>query len=158
MTADPAPLGDSLEVHLLRYPLLLGARTTEHYDEVFRELALHVSAHPGEQDSVPARVLTMLEQLGRHYQPQQEHEVEREEAIARGETVRDMVVHVPAGAGEAGRQIDALLDETDDYCRHGELLTLAPADDVVAFRRWYLAEVVNQADARPPTPWPGELR
>lgn len=158
MTAEPAARGDLLEVHLLRYPLHVGARATEHYDEVFRELALHVSAHPAERDSVPARVLTMLERLGRHYQPQQEHEVEREKAIARGETSRDMVVHLPAGAGEVGQEIDVLLDETDDYCHHGELLTLAPADDVVAFRKWYLAEVVNQAGGRPPTPWPGETR
>lgn len=158
MTADFAPREDLLEVHLLRYPLHLGARVTEHYEEVFRELALHVSAHPDEPDSVPARVLAMLERLGRHYQPQREHELEREEAIARGETSRDMVVHLPAGAGEAGRAIDVLLDETDDYCRHGELLTLAPAEDLVAFRKWYLAQVVAQADGRPPTPWSGDLR
>lgn len=158
MTAEPTARGDLLEVHLLGYPLHLGARATEHYEEVFRELALHVSAHPAEQDSVPARVLVMLEQLGRHYQPQQEHELEREEAIARGEAARDMIVHLPPGAGEVGRQIDALMDETDDYCRDGELLTLAPDDDVVAFRKWYLAEVVNQAGGRPPTPWPGGTR
>ena len=158
MTADPATRGDVLEVHLLRYPLHLGARASEHYEEVFRELALHVSAHPDEQESVPARVLALLEQLGRHYRPQQEHELEREEAIARGEAVRDMVVHLPPGAGEVARRIDALMDETDDYCRDGELLTLAPGDDVVAFRKWYLAEVVNQDGGRPPTPWPGEPR
>ena len=37
------------------------------------------------------------------------------------------------------------------------LLTLEPARDVVAFRRWYLGELVGQLAGEPPRPWPGEL-
>jgi hypothetical protein len=50
-----------------------------------------------------------------------------------------------------------MLDETDAFCRDGTLLTLAPAEDVVAFRRWYLTQVIEQLEGRPAQPWPGEL-
>jgi hypothetical protein len=50
-----------------------------------------------------------------------------------------------------------MLDETDEFCREGALLTLAPPEDVVAFRRWYLAELVEQVAGRPAQPWPGDL-
>lgn len=43
-----------------------------------------------------------------------------------------------------------------DFCREGTVLTLTPHDDVVAFRRWYLDELIRQVDGGAPTPWPGE--
>jgi hypothetical protein len=68
-----------------------------------------------------------------------------------------MVIQVPPSAGDASRELDRMLDETDDFCRDGTLLTLAPPADVVAFRRWYLTELVEQLEGRPAHPWPGEL-
>ena len=51
-----------------------------------------------------------------------------------------------------------MLDETDEFCRDGTLLTLQADDDVVAFRRWYLREVVDQIAGRPARPWQGGAR
>lgn len=146
-----------LEVRLLRYPLRLGLRTTEHYEDVFREFALLAGSRPHDPDAVPARLLALVDALGRRYARQQDHEEEREQALRRGETCRDMVIRIQGSAVEAARALDAMLDETDVFCRDGALLTLAPPEDVVAFRRWYLRECVEQAAGRPATPWPGEL-
>lgn len=47
-----------------------------------------------------------------------------------------------------------LLAQADDYCRQGELLTVAPPADAVAFRQWFLGEFASQIDGAPPRPWP----
>jgi hypothetical protein len=146
-----------VDVHLLRYPLRLGARTSEHYEEVFREFAILAGATPEATDGVPARMLALVEALGRRYARQQDHEIEREEALLRGETCRDMVIHVPPSVAEASRVLDGMMDETDAFCRDGTLLTLAPPDDIVAFRKWYLAELVSQLEGGSAQPWPGDL-
>jgi hypothetical protein len=150
---DAEPL---LDVHFLRYPLRVGARATEHYEEVFREFAI-LAGDPEASDDVPARMLALIDALGRRYARQQDHEIEREQALARGETARDMVIKVPPSAADASRELDRMLDETDAFCRDGTLLTLAPPDDVVAFRRWYLSELIDQLEGLPANPWPGEL-
>jgi hypothetical protein len=50
-----------------------------------------------------------------------------------------------------------VLDETDEFCRAGKLLTLEAAHDVLAFRRWYLQQMTVQASGGPATPWSGDL-
>jgi hypothetical protein len=153
----PPPDDAPVDVHLVRYPLRLGQRATEHYEEVFREFALMAGDGPGHSEGVPARLLALVDALGRRYAPQQEHEMAREEALARGEREHDFTITVPASAAAASEVLGAMLDETDDFCRAGTLLTLAAPDDVVAFRRWYLRQVIDQVAGQPPQPWPGGL-
>ena len=149
--SDSEPL---LDVWLLRYPLRLGVRASEHYESVFREFALLATAEPG--PSVPGRMIALIEELGRRYARNNAHEQERDAALARGEEVLDIRMQVPASVGPASRRLAGMLDETDDYCRQGVLLTLAPAEDVVAFRRWYIDQLERQVEGAPPQPWPGE--
>ena len=47
----------------------------------------------------------------------------------------------------------ALFDEADEFCRRGDLLTLAESSEVHAFRTWYIEEYVRQLDGGPPTSW-----
>jgi hypothetical protein len=157
VTSEPAPTEEQLvDIQLLRYPLRLGMRASEHYEEVFREFAI-LAGDPEVTGDVPARMLALIDALGRRYARQQQHEIEREQALQRGESSRDMQIRIPPSAAAASVELDRMLDETDDFCRDGTLLTLGPPDDVVAFRRWYLREVVDQVAGRPPRPWPGEL-
>ncbi|MGH8939255.1 MAG: hypothetical protein ACRDV2_07885 [Actinomycetes bacterium] len=156
MTSEPAPQQERLvDVHLLRYPLRVGSRANEHYEEVFREFALLASAELSHD--VPTRMLALIDALGRRYARQEQHEIEREEALRRGEVSRDLTVHIPPSAADACRELDAMLDETDDFCRAGALLTLAPPADGVDFRRWYLSECIAQIDGRAAMAWPGAL-
>jgi hypothetical protein len=159
VTTEAADPGDvPVDVRLLRYPLRLAQRATEHYDEVFREFALLAGDRPGDDhDDVPARLLRLVDLLGRRYRPQQEHEALRAAALSRGETQGDFVITVPASAADASAALGAMLDEADDFCSDGTLLTLAAPPDVAAFRRWYLQQVIEQVAGRPAQPWPGDL-
>ena len=49
--------------------------------------------------------------------------------------------------------MQAMLDEADEFCRHSDLLTLATPADLVAFRRWFLGEIIRQLDGGAPRPW-----
>jgi hypothetical protein len=66
----------------------------------------------------------------------------------------DLEIDVPAGAAPAAAEMQATLAEADEFCRNGELLTLAASPEFVAFRNWFLGEIVRQLDGDPPTPWP----
>lgn len=151
-----SPEDPFVDVELRRYPLRLGVRASQHYEEVFREFALLSASEPHDPDSIPVRLLSLVDALGRRYARQERHEVERDEAIARGETARDFVIQVPRSAARASEVLDAMLDETDEFCRDGVLLTLAAPADVVSFRRWYLREVIDQIGGAAPTPWAGD--
>jgi hypothetical protein len=153
-TVDPRP---TVEVRLLRYPVRVGHRATQHYSDIFREFAILAADEPAESEAVPARLLALIDALGRQYPRQDEHEEEREAAYARGERAVDLAIKIPVSAGEASAVLDRMLDETDEFCRAGKLLTLAAPDDVVAFRRWYLHEVTAQARGADAVPWSGDL-
>jgi anti-anti-sigma factor len=49
-----------------------------------------------------------------------------------------------------------MLDEVDDYCRDGDLVSLVTPPEAVAYRRWFLDEFIRQLrDDADPRPWPG---
>jgi len=153
----PGDGGDLVEVRLLRFPLAVWARAREHHDELMREFALlALSAEPMRQD-VPKRLQALIDALGRRYSGAAEAvSAERDRAWKRGDTTCDLVYRVPRAARDACQQLSAMLDEADRFCRAGqELLTLAAAADLLAFRRWYLDEFVRQIDGNEPKPWPG---
>jgi hypothetical protein len=142
-------------VWLRRYPLRLGARASEHYESVYRELALLASSEDGPR--VPGTLLELLEEMDRRSARNNASEQVRDEALARGEDSLDIELRVPADVVELAQRVEQLLDEADAFCRDGTLLTLGPARDVVEFRRWYIGELVRQVDGGAPRPWPGEL-
>jgi hypothetical protein len=79
---------------------------------------------------------------------------ERDAAIARGESSIELVYEVPARVADVCNELDAMLDEANEFCREGDrLLTLAPPEELVAFRRWFLGEFASQISGRPPVPW-----
>ncbi len=60
---------------------------------------------------------------------------------------------MPPEVAAAARRLGDLLDEADEFCRSGHLLTVATQPESVAFRRWYLGEFQRQIDGHPPGPW-----
>ena len=146
---------DLVEVRLLRVALDVYQRTTEHHDELLREFALMHSRQPSEGHAAPARLVALVETLTNDYGgmtalPQ----ADIDEAIARGDPTVDLTYNLPPAIGPACAQLVELLREADDYCRHGDLLTMATPAEAVAFREWFLLEFVKQAEGQPPTPWP----
>lgn len=146
---------DLVPIELRGVPLELQRRTREHYDELWREFALVRSREPDNRDTVPARLLDLIEELARQYNSfTAATSEEMTAALERGETSIDVHYELPRTVGPACEHFDALLDEADDYCRAGELLTLATPPDIAAYRRWFLCEFIVQAAGGPVTPWP----
>jgi hypothetical protein len=156
-----SPSAELAEVRLLAIPVDVYIRSQEHSEELMREFTLIAEqlaegglppSHP-----VPVRLVRLIERLNAHYG---EFSIAQEEELARAANDRravidELVYRVPASVGDAARELDALLDEADEYCRAGQhLLTLATPPELVGFRRWFLGEFIEQVAGRAPLPWP----
>ena len=127
--------------------------SSEHHDELFREFALIQSREPIAGHTVPSRLLSLMTELTGQYSgfsalPQ----AELDAALARGDPTVDLVYELPRAVKEACLHLAELLHEADEYCRQGDLLTMAPPT-ALAFRDWFLLEFVRQIDGRPPRTW-----
>jgi hypothetical protein len=151
-----------IDVHLLGLPVPLAARSQQHFEELMREFVLIAAGHEqGQSDhGVPARLMTLVETLVQQFGAVAGPAEDRlADAIDRGDPViDDHVLEVPAGAGPAAQALGALIDEADEYCRRGQhLLTLATPADCVAYRRWYLDQVITQIEGAAPIAWPDSV-
>lgn len=152
------PTRDLAVVRLRRFPLRVWARAHEHHEELLREfalLALDAQRSPG---AVPARLVALVARLQERYAAVVAAPTEaREAALARGERETELVYEVPPTAAAAAQELGALLEEADEFCARGQLLTLASRPEVVAFRRWFVEEFTRQVAGGAPRPWPGPL-
>lgn len=149
---DAQPLG---HVVLAQLPLAVMARAQEHNEGLMREFALIANPHPDSLHEVPARLLRIVGDLRDRYSGFTAAPTAAiEEAMARGEEEISVEYDVPVQARDAAVGYIALLDEADEYCRQGDLLTLAAPAETVAFRSWFLGEFVRQLAGEEPIPWP----
>jgi hypothetical protein len=147
-----------VEVRLLNLSVDAYQRSSEHHDELVREFALINEARRTDSgaEDLPGRLLALVDDLTARFAGfSSEPRAALQAALDRGEKHIDLVYSVPPAAGPAAAEFDRLLDEADEFCRAGDLLTLATPPDTAAFRRWFLGEFVAQAAGAPPTPWPG---
>ena len=146
-------MSDLVRVSILGMPLAVMQRSSEHSDELLREFAL---IREEGSDHVPARLLALVEELRARFGSFSEGALQAmQDAVERGDETIDLLYEVPPAVGDAARQLGDLLDEADEFCRAGDLLTLATPPEGVAFRRWYLDEFQRQIDGQPPRPWSG---
>jgi hypothetical protein len=146
---------DLVEIRILGMSLDAFRHSSEHHDELFREFALMHSRAPEDVHGVPARLAALVAELDGQYSgftaiPQGELDA----ALARDDETVDLVYQLPKAVGPACRHFADLLREADEFCRVGELLTVVPSSDAIAFRDWFLEEFVRQADGEPPMSWP----
>lgn len=145
------------EVHLLQLPVPVWARAQEQSESLQREFALLAS----DGTDVPARLLELIGVLRTQYaQATTEQEERLLDAVDNGEEViDDLVYRLPAEVGPAARQLGLLLDEADEHCRSGaHLLTLAPDEELLRFRWWYLDQFTDQLGGAAPVAWPDYRR
>lgn len=143
-------------VTLLDLPVALHARAGEHSDEMQREFRLLSEQLRDHRDAgVPRRLVELTRTLVTSYSGfTLEQEAQLESAIAEGRPTIDLAFRVPVHAADAARDLGAMFDEADDYCREGRhLLTLATPPDLVAYRRWYLQQFMDQPSGSAPAPW-----
>jgi hypothetical protein len=149
-------LSELVTVRILGMPLDVMQGSAEHSDELLREFAL---IREEGSDHVPARLLALIEELrGRFGSFSEGPRQAMQDAMERGDETIDLAYDVPPAVAAAARQLGDLLDEADEFCRAGELLTLATQPEAVAFRHWYLEEFQRQVDGQPPRPWSSVIK
>lgn len=139
-------------VRILQLPIDVHRRSSAHFDTLRRELALLESAGPG---SVPVRLQALSAELTEMFSGftlNQDRQLEA--AITAGEASVDLEYQVPTAAADGAERIAELLDEVDEFCAAGDLLTLVTPPEALGYRRWFLCELVDQIrSGRPPRPW-----
>ncbi len=146
---------DLHRVRLIALALDVMARAREQHEGLMREFALIVNPHPNTHYDVPRRLLDVATALRERFAAfTAEPNALIERAIQRGDRSIDTEMRLPAEAREAALSLAALLEEADDYCRQGDLLTLATPPELVTFRRWYLGQIVEQLEGAAPVAWP----
>ena len=142
-----------VEVKLLGLDLEDHRRSSEHHEELLREFML-IAQSGDDHAGVPARLMALIDELRERYSQYGRVNEEVEAARRRGEQSVDLVYALPASMAGDVRRFLQLLEEADEYCRRGDLLTLATPPAEAAFRRWYLEEVARQIEGEAPRPWP----
>jgi hypothetical protein len=151
MTSDPRSQLTSVAIR--GFPLEVYLASQQHSEALLREFAFIVKGG-GDQSELPKRLLDVVDAVQERLAGLNTH-VERilEEAVARGDAEVEFEIVVPRRLARGVDDFAALLDEVDDYCRAGELLTLATPPRVRAFREWYLGEFTRQLGGAEPTTW-----
>jgi len=156
-SGSPDP-GSLRHVVLADLPLDVMGRSQEHNEGLLREFALIANPHPDSDQEIPARLVRIVGQLRDQYSGfTAANTAMIEEAKARGDQEITVEYHVPAAAGQAAATYKALLEEADEYCRRGDLLTLAAPPESLALRNWFLGEFMRQINGAEPTPWPAYI-
>ncbi|GAB7189524.1 hypothetical protein NUM3379_02300 [Kineococcus sp. NUM-3379] len=146
-----------VEVTLLRVPLLLRERSTQHGAELMRELALiAIGAAEGSAPSPPRRLLDLAHEVQTTLGPFLTQATgELDEALARGEEFADVTYAVPRSITPVLVHMAQVQEQAEEFCREGRyLLTLAAPEDVLAFRTWLMEEFHRQSAGEAPRPWP----
>jgi hypothetical protein len=144
-------LTDLITVRILGLPLGVLERASEHNDELLREFAL---IREENSQHVPSRLLALIEELNTRFGSFTEGPANSiQDALRRGDRQMDLEYQVPADAAEGAARLATLLDEADEFCRSGDLLTLATLPESLHFRRWFLEEFSRQIAGGAPRSW-----
>ena len=154
LEARPAPeVPATDEIRLIDYPVLLAAEQQQQTAEMMREFQLIILGEPETHvlNEVVEFATTMWADWGAALTGPRE---ELERAIAAGEPYTELRYPVRPDSRASILRYARLMERADDYCRSGELISLAATPDVHALRRWLVEEFVRQHDGEPPRPWP----
>lgn len=147
---------DMVPIRLANYPIALANRARRHYEAIQREFALIHFSDEATRASLPARLLDVAELTRNKLASGQIVEDDLlTRAIERGDGHVTVDLRMPRSSGESMAMLSELLVQADDFCREGDLITVAMPPDCRAFREWFLSEFVLQIAGEPPTPWTG---
>jgi hypothetical protein len=152
------PSSEMVTIRLVDYPVALANRAGRHYEAIQREFALIHFSDDATKASVPARLLEVAERT--HATLESGEIIDREQvetSIEQGTGTITVDLRMPRAAGVVMAELVGLLVEADDFCRDGDLITVAMPPECREFREWFLGEFSRQADGEPPIPWTGAL-
>jgi hypothetical protein len=147
-----------VDVVLRSVPVSLRERSTEHGEELLREMtyvAAQAAAHEG--PTLPARLVQLADEVAETFGIfTVDANAVLDMAARRGDDVVDELVYsVPSSVADFCERLLTVIDEVDAYCRQGEhLLTLATPPDVLAYQHWIVGEFVRQPRGEAPLSWP----
>ena len=145
---------DWITACLLGVPVRVYVAARDHQEGLLREFRL--LAMSGVRDGAPPGLATLTELYGvRLATAGRRPEVEA--AFAAGVDRVDLEFSVLPSAVADARQLESFLEEADELCRAGVLVSVARTPVVRDFSRWYLEQLVDQAAGGSPSPWPGPL-
>jgi anti-sigma regulatory factor (Ser/Thr protein kinase) len=151
----PAPAGpESRTVRFVGVPVDGYLDLQAHNDALFRELELiSIELEGDDAAQVAAPLADLVDQLYRRFRGQRDSYRDVVAAArARGDRTVELETTVPPAAAAGARSYLALLEQADDLCRSGLLLTSEPSADVRSLRRWFVEEMVAQLlDGASPT-------
>ena len=140
-------------VVLVDFPVKVARRAYVHREAMLREFAI-IAIGGGEQADIPKRLIEIATVLDERYSGlNPEADVVLDDAVAGNFDHVNLELQVPRRLKQDTLDIAPLLVEVDTYCRGGDLLTLAPSEEIRAFWIWFLLEFVRQADGERPLSW-----
>ena len=155
----PAPPADAQGARRVRFPGVPVDGYLElqaHNDALFRELELISIQLEGDDGArVAAPLADLVDQLYRRFRGARDSYRDTVAAAqARGERTVDLDTTAPPAAASGARGYLALLEQADELCRTGGLLTAEPSPQVKALRRWFVdqmaAQLLHGATPTPP--------
>lgn len=136
-----APAGAQGNVRLRAVPGRLVLASAANLDDLIREFQVG-GTHEEELGGLANRLRSMTANA------REPLRVAARDAIAHGHRLIDVAVAADDRTVTALRDFLGVIDQIADHCRRGELLTLEPAPEIVAFRQWYVDEISGQVDGR----------
>jgi hypothetical protein len=150
----PAPEPATTDVVLAGCPIELLERSRRHNESLMREFAF-IAESDEERAELPARLLALVDQArARLVGLNVAVEEQLAAARARGDDTCDLRVTLPSNGRALAVELANLFEAAEEFCRRGDLLTLAESDEPSRFRTWYLDQYVRQLDGEAPTAWP----
>jgi anti-sigma regulatory factor (Ser/Thr protein kinase) len=158
--APPAPPASAPGNRTVRFPGVPVDGYLElqaHNDALFRELELiSIELEGGDDAQVVSPLADLVDQLYRRFRGQRDSYRDIVAAAqARSERTVELETAAPPAAAGAARSYLALLEQADELCRAGLLLTPEPPAHVRTLRRWFVEQMAAQlVDGASPTPPP----
>jgi anti-sigma regulatory factor (Ser/Thr protein kinase) len=117
-----------------------------HNDALFRELELvTIELQSDDAARVAAPLADLVDQLYRRFRGARDSYRDAVAAAqARGEPMVDLETTAPPAAASWARGYLVLLEQADELCRTGILLTPEPSPQVKALRRWFVDQMAAQ--------------
>lgn len=151
----------SARVRLVDVPVALFLASERHQNDLLREIALMAAATEGlERGHQFADLLAAADRYA-HRPAEVRRRIAECVALAARAGWDSVTVDVDADpdAADAAEAWEALQCRFDGMCRDEELLTLPADPDLVAYRHWYVTEVVEQVrTGRAPVGWTAARR
>jgi hypothetical protein len=117
-----------------------------HNDALFRELELvSIELEAGGDAGTPSPLGDLVDQLYRRFRGQRDsYRDVVAAALARGEATVELETTASPDSAGAARSYLELLEQADELCRAGLLLTPEPPANVKALRRWFVEQMAAQ--------------